>query len=415
MRALAVHQHGTSWKAALLSCRRKHIHIESLNTFSTKESLLDYIQKASTKTQLHIVTALPVEHMIVRTFSLDLSHKKQIAKAIPYQVEDLLPFPKEDTVLTFFCKKAPPNAHLVYITATKERFLLEHQEAFTGIDASIITSEAHSLKRFIHFILKDPHSFAFLYPGATRMLAALVEEGALTYVKTCGMHEDKEKLRVQEFLASKKNGEKPIDWIDWSVFQQDLLDYALPIGMGIDALMNDEQSIDLRRALKKSSSSSALLKKGYLAASFLLIFSLCFFSFGETFLSYFEKALEERGNTALKKLDYERKKNALVSLEAAYNTFTKEKQFGSYVPSLTLALSHIYKQFEGMPSEEIPRVEKLTYSITPSNHISLEILWKSPSPQALQTHKMALKNITRPRLTSCREHGSNLFTSFTIE
>nr|NGX37531.1 hypothetical protein [Chlamydiota bacterium] len=94
-------------KAALLHKEKGKIYIDFLKTLPENVKPLYMLSPILQGKQVELLTGLDMQEVVLRNLNLNLKSKREILAALPFQVENLLPYKSEELLLlpSFFPKK----------------------------------------------------------------------------------------------------------------------------------------------------------------------------------------------------------------------------------------------------------------------------------------------------------------------
>ncbi len=106
-----------------------------------------------------LVTALPAEIATFRNLQLATKDKKAIRAALEFELEDDLPFERENLHYDSAILDAGSQGSLIHIGAVKKDNFLKHLEHLTtmGVDPDIITTDAWAFRSLFSRIQKTPN------------------------------------------------------------------------------------------------------------------------------------------------------------------------------------------------------------------------------------------------------------------
>ena len=236
---------------------------------------------------LHIVTGLSSEDVVRREVTLKLTKQSAVLKALPFQLENLLPFSLEETIVhPFFYPRKDKTDATVF--ATTRLALKKHLTALQEkqIDPDQVSCIPMALARFVRLLFSET-SIHWIYEKT-----ALAMEGErIVFSQTL-----EDVSRLETYLKNKFGHSFSIpaelpSFQDYSPEQ--LHAFAIPIGLALEGL--SKNSCQFRQnnftAAKKTHREQSL-KRGAWAA--LLSLTVLVGSLGVGFLHRQEKGLKER-------------------------------------------------------------------------------------------------------------------------
>jgi type IV pilus assembly protein PilM len=371
MYALGLHADGHLLKVALLRREKGQICIELVRTFNLQEvnDALFLLTPILAKKKAVIVTGLDAWEVILRDVDIKLKHKKEILSVLPFQSEAQIPYPLEEAILVPFLSNLGKEVSSITILATKKKSLLEHLEKMNAyqIDPDWVSAIPAALWRYaksylskeltsiLHLGMEKSSYLSFsnerlvfsqtINFGLSHLLDALQEdapEKELDAVNFSSLNSTEFPKLSQALEKFKKEQERILAFFeikglsqDWALLgdiplslrqfldgeqrkeKGDHPSYAIPIGLALDAIYQDENSIQLRQNIYVSEGQFKKRMKS-LVLSFSSIALVFFTTWGSThfFLKKKEAALIEQAEKYRgKKLE----KNREVLLESLHD------------------------------------------------------------------------------------------------
>lgn len=281
MRSLGLFIEGKSVKIAIVSKVKNQWTLEKIEEFDQLPTEL--LQEKN----LHFVTGLATEDVIRREVALKLTSPSAVRKALPFQLESLLPFSLEETVVHPFFYPQSDKTDVVSF-ATTRLALKKHLNFFQEkqIDPDQVSCVPIALARFARFLFSEP-CLSWVYKNT-----ALAMENEKIVFSQC--LEDQN--RLEAFLKNKFGHyfHIPPELPNLQNYSSDqLLAFAIPIGLALDGLssnpcqfrQNDFTSSKKKKQLRQ-------LKWG--AGAACLCLTLAVGSIGEWILHSKEQKLKER-------------------------------------------------------------------------------------------------------------------------
>jgi type IV pilus assembly protein PilM len=301
MYALGLHLDGHLLKTALLKREKHEIKVELARTFDLQklEAGPSFLSSILTDKKAVLATGLDAWEVILRELELKLKTKREILSVLPFQFESQIPYPLEEAILTPFLHPLGKETTGVSLLATKKEHVQAHLQkmADQGIDPDWVSAMPTGLWRYARSYLTDETNALFYvgmekscclcYQGKKLLLSQTVNFGlqaVLEAYKKDLIEENFEELnlsgldparhphlsealerfrreweRLLAFLEKKEIAKKFafIGNIPPSLRhfleQGEHLEkgehpsYALPIGYALDALFQDEYSVQLRQ------------------------------------------------------------------------------------------------------------------------------------------------------------------------
>jgi type IV pilus assembly protein PilM len=358
-------------QVAVLKENKRQIEVESLHRFPlTPENvkrfynLSPFHEKASVK----ISSALPSEVVFIRKILLPLAKEADILKALPFQLESLLPFsPDRKPVVCVHTEPLEKELSAVWVFATSEEFLQEHLSELNlrAIQLDALSCSPTALMRLARWqFQEEPRILAFDVRGKS-VCCTLLEKEHILLAQTLP-YEGNSSVFEQFLLFLKQKGvcDEPVPWMlsgderaaEWiqAVFPQKRLvftdpryaDFALSIGSGLDALALDAFRVDFcQQTLTQPLTWLRKKKQLLLSSSGCVVAAALVFLFGSMILSKKEKALKEALASHLPSIvncnSREAIAEALVSWEGSFKE--KKTPFSLFpnVPKASDVLSYL--------------------------------------------------------------------------
>lgn len=291
MQTVGLHLEGDLLQLAKLRKSKSAIHLELLHTVSISDpdevkrfyTILDSFLAHHTS----LVTGLSLEETVCRELTFKIKSKRALMSAIPFQVENSLPYTEEETILCplFYPHKLGETP--VTLFATSVQHLQAHLEEWSDkrIDPDTVSTHANALKRFLHHFFPDLSTGLIFYVGDQTTTWCLIQNHRLCFSQSlpygkAQLHnavtanttapfkaEVKRALhRVQGFIQSKHPAlfHAPVLYAGSAALFDDLEDvfgpsiattkdhftealpYAIAFGLALDGLLEGPQSAQLR-------------------------------------------------------------------------------------------------------------------------------------------------------------------------
>ena len=275
----------------------------------TKDAVEVLLTKEHPEAEMKIVSGLDSDEIILRKLTLKLRNRFAIRKVLPFQAESLLPYALEETILLPFFKRKASDTDVLLIASTKTHLQnhLNKLQAF-HIDPDSVSCLPAAIHRFVRHFFPEYSELFFLHVGEEKSFCGLIMEGMLQQIYAFSsadpLHMQKELDRAFAFL--KKRAPSTIDrllvtgkplstaeqssWglalIDKPGFPQRFLEHAIPIGLALEGLSQDEHAVEFRQKECKKRTLAYYFSCGLLA----LISAIG----GSLLVKYEERKLEER-------------------------------------------------------------------------------------------------------------------------
>jgi len=224
MRACGLFIDGKNVKIAIVSKVKNQLTVEKIGEF--EEIPYELLQEKN----LHLVTALPAEDVVRREVALKLTRRSAVLKALPFQLESLLPFSLEETVVLPFFYPDKEKTEVVVFATTRlalKNHLVSFQEK--NVDPDQVSCLPIALSRFARLLFQEK-SISWVHQNT-----AIALEGE----KMIFSQSLEDKGRLETYLKNKYSDHfvLPPDlppFQDYSSAQ--LLTFAIPIGLALDGL-----------------------------------------------------------------------------------------------------------------------------------------------------------------------------------
>lgn len=278
---------------ALLKKERHQFLVEHVRTFESHVKPLDILKPMLHRKQTQIVSGLDSKKVILRRLELKLKSRREIMAALPFQMEQHLPFQPEE-VIAIPSVKIRKEVSLIDVMATHQQTLDQHIQSLydSGIDPDVVSTDPTALFRFAEFLYPQQGSL-LIYDPKKQLLAAMTDHAlvAFQFVPTGEfertMNFFRKKFPAIEQILTIGPSPPKITLQCLKVENEEWIPYATAIGLALDAAKADEQS---HQFLCYPYHSKHKVKKQ--RKSLMTFFILCFlFCASLVFFShrYFEK------------------------------------------------------------------------------------------------------------------------------
>jgi hypothetical protein len=457
---LALHQEGTSWKAALLCSRKRSKEIVWLKTLSQCEDPLHSLQPFLPKGRYQITTALNAETLVFRDLELNIKGWKNIIAVLPFQAEEVIPFPRDEMLIIPFLEGREKEKSTISLVSTRESSLeahLVHMQA-AGIDPHIVTTVGHAAKRWLQFFLPQYEEIFFLYVDGNNSFMIFLKKGRIAEFKISPLHNRGEWQRLEEYSRSLSKEASSIPWViigapnrEEDLLNQaaretsqidspsrsglfselhgeeisapridhpSLIEYALPIGAALDALYADKHSAQFR--LEKFS-HLATKKKSRLLLGTALLLLLSTVAILSPITHRLLKAQKEhfiaRTQDALQKLaipmQNEEISALLETVHLKIRELSQESRFSLHTPTVTSSLDSFARSMAQLQRVPFPEIHSLEYRIQPTGIVTLSVQWKDGNIAVFDALHRALKK-SAVHLTHWDQTSSSCHAVFEI-
>lgn len=302
MYVLGIHKEKFHIKVALLCKVKNKIEIALLQSFPSDVKPLDILRTVLAGKKVKVVSGLEASEVVRRDLSLKLSKEKEILSVLPFQVESLIPFPPEETILLPILYPLGKQVTDVVIFATKKALLSQHLEDLKSADIhpDIVSTTASALSRWGLFLFPQAKEFSVIQ-GKTCIVYSQGKMAAAHALQG----ESEEDLQIQAFVKTKFPGAFLI-WEEtalsdmqetpsYSNFEfHSLKEFAIPIGLALDGLMEDSHSLQFLQGelmAQKEAKAQKWLSLKYLVACLSL--SIALWIFGMSHLNSEKSRLQQ--------------------------------------------------------------------------------------------------------------------------
>ncbi len=169
MYALGLHAEGQLLKAALLRREEKNqISVELVRTFDLQETkdALSALRPILADKKAILITGLDSWEILLREVHIKLKRKRELLSVLPFQSESIVPYPLEEAILVPFVHASGKEESDVTLFATKKESLTQHLErmAELRIDPDRVSAAPTALWRYARSYLAE-ESASILHLG----------------------------------------------------------------------------------------------------------------------------------------------------------------------------------------------------------------------------------------------------------
>jgi hypothetical protein len=223
MRCLGITIHGNKIKIAIFSKVKNQLILEKLEECSA------FPAELLKEKNLHVISGLPTEDLVRRDIFLKLNRKSAVLKALPFQLETIVPYPLDETIVhpAFFSRTQGTD---VVVLATTRGALQQHLNDLKekGIDPDQTSCVPMALARWSGFVFPDQTSVSFIHENT-----GMAREGD----KIIFAQAFEDKQRLSAFLKT-KFGHLPMIASEGPSLSgysyEKLLEFAVPIGLALE-------------------------------------------------------------------------------------------------------------------------------------------------------------------------------------
>ena len=180
MSMLGINCDGQYLKVALISQRGGQIQIDSLCEYKKDLFNLSEFKKKYGAERVEIASALSASDLFVRHLTLPLKNKREILKALPFQLESILPFSLEQSTTFPRLKKNKTGSDVTLYTFLNEAMVkhIDHAKAL-GFDPSWVSAEPLALLKFSSYFVPEKKALIHLHLGWERSSLLFVRDGVV--------------------------------------------------------------------------------------------------------------------------------------------------------------------------------------------------------------------------------------------
>ncbi len=291
---IGIHLEKASLRVAVLKKEKRGISIESLESFPygpDNVKLFYNLSPFHTGKETRVTSGIGCSETFIRKLHIPLKDRRKILEALPFQLESLVPFSDESTLICPLFKPLSKQMTAVTVIATSEESLNAHLGDLKNLDirSDTISCEASALMRFNRWKFPSIGKVLCLHAHHQK-LSCVVCEGeeillsqSLSFEENADLSKELEKLSI--FLKQKGGIDDKTPWFLTgnlhfaeqikNVFSGEalLLDditnatFAIPIGLALDDLKEDAFSVQFCQ--KKFTPSHTLHSRQKKAFSYL--------------------------------------------------------------------------------------------------------------------------------------------------
>lgn len=358
-------------KFCLVAKKNKQITIESFGEDVKPLSRLE-------EKDADLVTGLDSENVILRLLKLKLKSKREILATLPFQVENVLPYPQEELILlpTLEVQK---DITLVSLLASSESAVAKH----LTWDADIVSCTPLALYRYARHFFPEKESL-FLQHENTLIVVENKELRAFQTIR------EGDAERVLAHMQKKYPAIEPNPITEGKNFA-----YAVAIGLALDAASQDQRSGQFRQGDQLSERHLEKRKKNFIQFfATCACFVLLTWSLGHLHLKKREhNALQALGYAKKTKLSY-----VIQDLETSLYKQNKSKTAVSPLPKISELLAWL----SAHPKLSDCSIQRLRYELvraprlgtqvkTYSAKVELELTTQNPAA-ARSFHEMLVRD-----------------------
>jgi len=186
MYVLGINPDGEYFKTALVKLKKGKLSIIFIQEFKKDSTNLNFLKKKIVKEtgyredNVEVVSALGSEEIFIRHLELPFKNKKSILKALPFQMETLLPFNQEYATTIPLIKKKKKGSEVILYSFLNDSIEKHIETVKTfGFDPDWVTCVPTALLRFAKRFSPDTPSPLIFHFGWERSYIIYVQEGAV--------------------------------------------------------------------------------------------------------------------------------------------------------------------------------------------------------------------------------------------
>ncbi len=225
MRSLGIFIEGKSVKIAIVSQVKNNLTVERLGEFD--EVPLELLQEKN----LHIVSGLSAEDVVRREVTLKLTRQAAVLKTLPFQLESLLPFSLEETIVHPFFYLHKEKTDVVAFATTRlalKKHLAILQEK--NVDPDQVSCIPIALARWAHLIFPTHSLLSWVH----QKIGIALEGEKIIFSQSLDDND-----RLETFIKNKygHHFSIPKEVPSFQNYTSEQLRYfAIPLGFALDGL-----------------------------------------------------------------------------------------------------------------------------------------------------------------------------------
>ncbi len=310
-----------------------------------------------------IVSGLAASDIFLRKIHLPLKEKRKIMAALPFQLEMLIPFSSENTIVCPLLKPISRKITAVTILATTREQLTSHFATLKNIhiQPDWVSCEPVALARFSDWSFPQQRRILCFFADQDRILCVLCEGPEVLLSQSLPLKNKEEMIleldRLFVFLKQKAVADEQTAWVmtgnlEWTsmisqiftgpqlqLTDHALAEYAIPIGLALDALKNDLHSVQFCQKEFIPSHIHRLRKNKFFAYLSTCLIATVILLASETFLlGKKQRALSEQLQNVLPASLSQKSLDTLKDIQETLNSWEKSLNRKSasfpFVPNL---------------------------------------------------------------------------------
>ncbi len=273
MQYLGLYSDGAVLTAALLKRSKRKIEIEWTRSLKSDVKPLYILAHEINLQRQFIVTGLHSNEILMRHLQLNLSSRSAIKSALPFQLEGLLPYPIEESILQSITTRLNKKETAVTVLSSPRKKITAHlnQWAQREIDPDFVSCVPTALYRFARHLFPQDDALIVFHLGHEQICAIIIAEGRLVeIVDTPSLLAEQQIDRLVAFCAQKAPEKTPVFFTGSRAESSSLrfqlekrlashfslrlppiersseIPHAISIGLALDSLCSDNHSIQFR-------------------------------------------------------------------------------------------------------------------------------------------------------------------------
>lgn len=277
------------------------------------------------------VTCLNHQQLITRSLEIKLKKEKDINAVLPFQVESIIPFPYETSIVDKIKIERTADGTELTVFAAKKDHVKKHLDTWKSlkIEPEIISSESLALASFSNHFYPSKNPFFIIYFSSSYITCSYIKNGLLIASQSC-CFKDSEELNLNEilrmiyaaskqmkgieiqellFLGNTSNNETLIAKLlekthktrallqkdtAFDISDNELASFAVPIGLALSVLPKQTSRVNFRQLEFVYPDPWKHLKKPLITYLFLgALASFAFYFFSNAYLNHFEDEIKQ--------------------------------------------------------------------------------------------------------------------------
>lgn len=170
-----------SFSLTLLHKEKGKVAIKTLQAFSLEADLkkeIDQLFKGPNKPFYEVATSISASSSFVRLFFIELMKKSAVKQALPFQIESILPYPKEEAKLCFHIDSQEKGS-LISLLSAKTVDVKNYIDNFLNyhIDPDWVGAVPYSLLAFVKHFCTNWENTLIFHIGEKESCVVLLQQG----------------------------------------------------------------------------------------------------------------------------------------------------------------------------------------------------------------------------------------------